>query len=99
MTLQIEVDQAKIADFCRRHNVRHLSFFGSVTRDDFGPASDVDVLVEFEEGKTPGLGFFAMERELTQIVGRTVDLNTPGFLGRRILRRVRPEVVDAYVEA
>jgi predicted nucleotidyltransferase len=51
-----------------------------VLRDDFGPASDVDVLVEFEPGHIPGLAFFSMEEELSQMIGRKVDLNTPGFL-------------------
>lgn len=72
--------QEKIADFCRRYHIRRLSLFGSVLRGDFGPASDVDVLVEFEPGHVPGLAFFAMEEELSQIIGRRVDLNTPGFL-------------------
>lgn len=62
------------------HHIRRLSLFGSVLRDDFGPASDVDVLVEFEPGHVPGLAFFAMEEELSRIIGRKVDLNTPGFL-------------------
>ncbi len=69
-----------IADFCRRNHIRKLSFFGSVLRDDFRPDSDIDVLVEFEPGHVPGLAFFAMEAELSDILGRTVDLNTPGFL-------------------
>jgi len=49
-------------------------------RDDFGPASDVDVLADFEPGHIPGLAFFSMEKELSQMIGRKVDLNTPGFL-------------------
>ena len=56
--------------------------FGSVLRDDFGPESDVDVLVEFEPGHTPGWDFFGMQDELTAIIGRRVDLNTPNFLSR-----------------
>ncbi|MCX6676839.1 MAG: tetratricopeptide repeat protein [Methanothrix sp.] len=67
-------------DFCRRHHIRRLSIFGSVLRDNFGPESDGDVLVEFEPGHTPGLSFFGMEEELSQIIGRKVDLNTSGFL-------------------
>ncbi|MBI3076095.1 MAG: nucleotidyltransferase family protein [Deltaproteobacteria bacterium] len=70
----------KIAEFCRRNHIRRLFFFGSVLRDDFRPESDVDVLVEFDPGHVPGLAFFAMERELSEILGRKVDLNTPGFL-------------------
>ena len=48
--------------------------FGSVLRDDFDPESDVDVLVEFEPGHTPGLNYFRMQDELSQILGRDVDL-------------------------
>jgi predicted nucleotidyltransferase len=82
---RIAVDREKIADFCRRHHIRKLSFFGSVLRDDFGPESDVDVLVEFEPGMTPGLfGIVAMEFELGEIfgAGRRVDLRTPLDLSR-----------------
>lgn len=55
---RVVVDQMKLAAFCRKHHIRKLAFFGSVLRDDFGPDSDVDVLVEFEPGYTPGLAFF-----------------------------------------
>jgi len=73
----IEMPSDKIAEFCRRHHIRKLSLFGSVVREDFGPESDVDVLVEFEPGHTPGLAFFAMQRELSELLDRRVDLNTP----------------------
>ena len=76
----LSIPQDKIADFCRRHHIRKLSLFGSVLRDDFGPDSDVDVLVEFEPGHVPGLAFFSMEAELSEILGYKVDLNTPRFL-------------------
>jgi len=82
---RIAVDRERIADFCRRHHIRRLSFFGSVLRDDFGPDSDVDVLVEFEPGKTPGyFGLIEMEFELTDLFnsGRKVDLRTPQELSR-----------------
>ena len=69
-----------IADFCRRHHITRLALFGSVLRDDFGPESDVDVLVELDPDHIPGLAFFGMQDELSEILGRTVDLNTPGFL-------------------
>ena len=77
---KINVPKAMIAEFCRRHHIRRLSLFGSVLREDFGPDSDVDVLVEFEPGARVGLRFFAMERELSELLGRAVDLNTSGFL-------------------
>lgn len=78
--LHIPVPRARVAEFCRRRRIKRLSFFGSVLRADFGPESDVDVLVEFEPGFVPGLAFFEMQEELSGILGRKVDLNTPGFL-------------------
>ena len=94
--MRIDVDRDRIADFCRRHHVRRLAFFGSVLRTDFRPDSDVDVLVEFEAGKVPGLEFFDLQEELGAIVGRRVDLVTPGFLSRYIRNRVLREAEVAY---
>jgi uncharacterized protein len=76
----VEIPRDKIAEFCRRHGIRRLSLFGSILREDFNPESDVDVLVEFEPERTPGLAFFGMQEELSALLGRQVDLNTPGFL-------------------
>jgi len=90
--VRIPVPKDELASFCRRHHIRKLSFFGSVVRDDFTPESDVDILVEFEEGRSPGFAFIAMEEELGQILGRKVDLNTPGFLGR-LADRVAVEAI------
>ncbi len=90
----INIHQDKIAEFCERHFVARLSFFGSILRDDFKVDSDVDVLIEFVPGKTPGLFRFAgMELELTQILGRVVHLCTPADLSEhfrdRVLREAR----------
>ena len=74
--LKIRVPRKKLAEFCRRNHIRKLAFFGSVLRDDFGPESDVDVLVEFEPGYTPGFAFVNMTEELEKILGRDVDLMT-----------------------
>ena len=90
------VPKDKVADFCRRNHVRKLSFFGSVLRDDFRPDSDIDVLVEFEPGHVPGLAFFAMERELSEILGRKVDLNTPQCLSRYFREQVLAEAEVQY---
>jgi predicted nucleotidyltransferase len=76
----IELPRERIAEFCRRNGIRRLSLFGSVLREDFGQSSDIDVLVEFAPGRTPGLAFFGMQDELSRMLGRPVDLNTPGFL-------------------
>jgi predicted nucleotidyltransferase len=77
---RIDVPKDKIAEFCRTNHIRLLALFGSVLRQDFGEDSDVDVLVEFEPGHVPGLAFFRLEMELSELLGRKVDLNTPGFL-------------------
>ena len=77
MSTRIEIPYDEIAEFCQRWRVRKLSLFGSVIRDDFTPRSDVDVLVEFQPGPTPGLKFFwDMPNDLSDILGRKVDLNT-----------------------
>ncbi|NLO74820.1 MAG: nucleotidyltransferase family protein [candidate division WS1 bacterium] len=92
MPLQIEVDRDKIAEFCRKHHIRRLAFFGSVLREDFGPDSDVDVLVEFAPEQVPGLfRLVTMESELSDILGRKADLRTAGDLSRYF----RDEVVAA----
>lgn len=77
----IHLDPEALQAICRRYGVLRLSLFGSVLRDDFTPESDVDVLVEFLPGKTPSLlSLGGMQMELTQMIGREVDLKTPGFL-------------------
>lgn len=76
MTAQIEIPADKIAAFCQRNRIRRMALFGSVLRDDFTPESDVDVLVDFEPGQTPGLEFITMQNELSKILGRRVDLYT-----------------------
>jgi predicted nucleotidyltransferase len=91
------VPHEMLAAFCRRNRVRRLSFFGSVLRDDFGPESDVDLLMEFEPGTTVGLKFFGMEQELSEMLGRKVDLNTPGFLSKYFREEVLAEAEDVYV--
>lgn len=92
----IQVDKRRIAAFCRRHRIRRLAFFGSVLRSDFGPHSDVDVLVEFDDAHVPGLAFFTMEKELSEILGFKVDLSTPRFLSRHFRDEVLAEAEDQY---
>ena len=99
MALPIAVDSQRIAEFCRRHHVRRLALFGSVLRDDFSPASDVDVLVEFQPDHVPGLAFFRMEAELSQLLGRRADLNTPHFLSPDLRREALADAEDLYVAA
>lgn len=78
---ELQIDRRRLSDICRGYRVQRLSLFGSVLRTDFTPESDVDVLVEFEPGTRHGLRFFALEEELSTLLGRKVDLNTPAFLG------------------
>jgi hypothetical protein len=98
-TIAISIDEAAIAAFCERHGVHRLAVFGSALGEGFGPDSDIDVLVDFLPGRTPGLAFFAMEAELSDIIGRTVDLNTPGFLSSRFREHVQSSAHDIYVAA
>lgn len=99
MNAKITIDREKVADFCRRHSIRKLAFFGSVLRDDFRPDSDVDVLVEFETGHTPGfIRLFEIEEDLSRLVGgHKPDVVTPGFLNRRIRDKVLSQAQVQYV--
>ena len=99
MTARIAVDREKIAEFCRRHHIRRLALFGSVLRDDFGPDSDVDVLVEFEPGHIPGLEFVRIQEEPSEILGRRVDLNTLECLSPYFRGQVEREAEVQYVAA
>lgn len=96
----LHISNELLAEFCRRNHIRKLALFGSVLREDFGPDSDVDMLVEFERGHHVGLfGLTGMELELSDLVGRKVDLNTPGFLNPYFRERVLKEAVNQYVAA
>ena len=85
-----------IAAFCREHHITKLALFGSALREDFGPESDIDVLVEFDPDHIPGLAFFEIEDRLSSLFGRQVDLNTPGFLSRYFREQVVSEAVVLY---
>ncbi len=89
MRARIAISTSELAAYCQRNQIRRLALFGSVLRDDFRPDSDVDVLVEFEPGARVGLIHMAgMERELSELVGREVDLREPAELHRRFRRAV-----------
>ena len=79
MNSQVSVSKTALAAFCQEHGVKRLAIFGSALREDFGPESDIDVLVEFEPERIPGLlGIAGMELELSELfTGRKVDLRTP----------------------
>jgi predicted nucleotidyltransferase len=93
---QLVVPKEMIAEFCRKHHIKKLALFGSVLRPDFREDSDIDVLVEFEPGHTPGLAFFSMQDELSEILGRKVDLNTPQCLSKYFRDEVMKEAVVQY---
>ncbi|MFB2879977.1 nucleotidyltransferase family protein [Floridanema aerugineum] len=94
-TLPIEIPKKEIEQFCQRHHIRKLSLFGSVLRDDFTPESDIDFLVEFQPGKTPGyFKLVSMEMELSEMLkGRKIDLRTPNELSIYFRDRVIAEAV------
>jgi len=95
---QIELPKEKIALFCKKHHIRKLSLFGSVLRDDFGPTSDVDFLVEFEPGHVPSFfRLFDIEDELSALLGgRKADLRTPEDLSRYFRQDVLATAVVQY---
>jgi len=99
MNRNIAVDSEKIRDFCERHHIRRLAVFGSALRDDFGPDSDVDVLVDFMPAHVPGFfRLFDMEQELSALFGgRKVDIRTPEDLSRYFRDKVIAEAQVQYV--
>jgi len=99
MNARIDIPLGAVTEFCRLHHIRRLSLFGSVLREDFSPQSDIDVLVEFEAGHTPGLAFFTIQRELSELLGGTVDLNTAGFLSPYFRSEVLEEAQVLYAAA
>lgn len=84
---------------CKRHHITRLSVFGSALRDDFTPASDLDILVEFEPGHTPGFGFFTIRDEIAELVGHRVDLNTAQSISKYFVNEVLQEARPIYVAA
>lgn len=92
-------DAERIAEFCRHNHIRRLALFGSILRDDFGPDSDVDVLVEFEPGVVIGWNVVSIEEELAKLIGWKVDLKTPGDLSRHFRDRVVSQAKELYAAA
>lgn len=100
MALKVEFDKDRIAEFCRKNHIRRLALFGSALREDSGPESDVDLLVEFEPGHVPGLIRLAgLQLDLSEIFGgRKVDLRTPEDLSRYFRDTVLAEAQVQYEE-
>ena len=95
-SLEHKMPRDKLVEFCSKNRIRKLSLFGSALHGQLGPDSDIDLLVEFEEGHTPGLfSIVRMETELTEVLGRKVDLRTPEDLSRyfrdEVVRNARLE--------
>lgn len=94
MVTAIVIPRKELERFCRRHHIRKLAFFGSVLRDDFGPDSDIDVLVEFDPRHIPGFAFGGMGEELSEwFPGRYIDLKTPACFRPDTLKKVLSEAV------
>ena len=97
VTLPVEIPSEAITAFCDRNHVRKLSLFGSILTDRFDGDSDIDMLVEFEAGLGPGLlGLAGMEMELTEMLGRKVDLRTPRDLSRYFRDKVVASALTQY---
>jgi predicted nucleotidyltransferase len=90
------IPHQQIAEFCAKHHIARLRLFGSVLRDDFGPHSDIDVLVEFEPGHTPGWEIVDIQDELSAILGRPVDIVNPKYLLPRLRKRILDSAVTEY---
>ena len=97
LTRGITLDDELLAELCRRHGIRRLALFGSALRDQLRPDSDIDLLVEFAPGHTPGLlGIATIELELERLVNRRVDLRTPADLSRYFRDTVTAEARPLY---
>ncbi|MGH7800010.1 MAG: nucleotidyltransferase family protein [Thermodesulfobacteriota bacterium] len=96
--VHIDIPREKVVEFCQRNHIHKFALFGSVLRKDLHLNSDIDVLVEFEPEHVPGLAFFSMEAELSDMLGRKVDLNTPNFLSPYFRNEVLAEAEVFYVK-
>ena len=96
----IEIPREDLASFCQVNGIRRLAIFGSLLRDDFTPDSDIDMIVEFQEGVRIGyFGMARLTRELTDLLGHRVDLRTAAELHPAFREEVLREAKDEYVAA
>ena len=94
---KIKVPEKQLAAFCKRHHIVRLSLFGSVLRDDFGPESDIDVLVEFEPEHMPGWEIVDIGDELSALLGgRRIDMVNPKYLNPRLKSQILNSAVLQY---
>ena len=95
----VAIDSDALAALCVRHSIRRLAVFGSVARGEATTRSDLDLLVEFEPGRKPGLRLFTIERELSQLLSRPVDLQTAEFLSPTFRDEALADAQDLYVRS
>jgi len=94
-----EIPEKEVAAFCKKHFISRLSLFGSVLRGEERPDSDIDFLVEFHSDRLPTLiELAAMERELSELLNRPVDLRTAEDLSRYFREQVLAEAEVQYAE-
>ena len=100
MPAQVQPETERLAEFCRRYHIRRLSVCGSVLREDFRPDSDVDVLIEFDPERRPGMvGLHQVEEELSRLYGgHRIDLLNPKYLNRRLRDRLLQEAEVLFAE-
>ena len=100
MPAQIQPEVERLTEFCRRHHIRRLSVCGSVLREDFRPDSDIDILIEFDPDRRPGMvGLHEVEGELSELYGgHRIDLLNPKYLNRRIRDRLLREAEVLFAE-
>lgn len=97
MPTNIQLPNEALQDFCARHHIRTLKLFGSALRDDFTAESDIDLLAEFAPGEPLGLiRLGTIEAELSELVGRKVDLNLPDMLSKYFRDEVLAEAETIY---
>ena len=90
---------ARVAEFCQRHHIRKLAVFGSILSDDFRPDSDIDLLVEFQPGHTPGWEIVDLDEQLSELFGgRRVDVVNPKYLNHRLHDKIMQSAVVQYAE-
>ena len=91
------ISKELIMQFCQKNQIRKFAFFGSVLRDDFSSESDVDILIDLESNHSIGLMKMAhMENELSDLIGRKVDLRTPQDLSKYFRDKVVSEAEVIY---
>lgn len=99
MSTHLPIDDETLARFCRQHHIRRLALFGSVLAGTAGPDSDIDLLVDFEADRAPGLlGIARAEAELSRLLGRKVDLRTAKDLSKYFRDDVLSKAAVQYAQ-